>query len=49
MLNDLLRGRHLELPRLGESVADMGLQLGVPTQVNELPAAALDPYVSGEL
>lgn len=48
MLNDLLRGRRLELPWLGESVIDMARQLGVPTPVNELLAAVLDPYVTGE-
>jgi 2-dehydropantoate 2-reductase len=48
MLDDLLRGRRLELPWLGQTVADMAQQLGVPTPVNELLAAVLDPYVSGE-
>lgn len=48
MLNDLLHGRRLELPWLGESVIDMARQLGVPTPVNELLAAVLDPYVTGE-
>jgi len=48
MLTDLLRGRRLELPWLGESVAEMARQLGVPTPVNELLAAVLDPYVFGE-
>jgi hypothetical protein len=36
------------LPWLGQTVADMAQQLGVPTPVNELLAAVLDPYVSGE-
>jgi 2-dehydropantoate 2-reductase len=49
MLNDLLHGRRLELPWLGESVVDMAQKLGVPTPVNELLAAVLDPYVAGEL
>jgi 2-dehydropantoate 2-reductase len=47
MLNDLLRGQRLELPWLGESVVTMARQLGVPTPVNELLAAVLDPYVNG--
>lgn len=47
MLNDLLHGRRLELPWLGESVTDMAQQLGIPTPVNELLAAVLDPYVGG--
>ena len=47
MLNDLLHGRRLELPWLGESVIDMARQLGIPTPVNELLAAVLDPYVAG--
>lgn len=47
MLTDLLRGERLELPWLGESVMDMAGQLGVPTPVNELLAAVLDPYVNG--
>jgi 2-dehydropantoate 2-reductase len=47
MLNDLLSGRRLELPWLGESVVDMGHQLGVPTPINQLLAAVLDPYVTG--
>jgi 2-dehydropantoate 2-reductase len=48
MLTDLLRGNRLELPWLGESVTDMAGQLGVPTPVNELLAAVLDPYVNGD-
>ena len=48
MLHDLLRGSRLELPWLGESVAEMARQVGVPTPVNELLVAVLDPYVSGE-
>lgn len=48
MLADLLRGNRLELPWLGESVTDMAGQLGVPTPVNELLAAVLDPYVNGD-
>jgi 2-dehydropantoate 2-reductase len=47
MLNDLLRGSRLELPWLGESVIDMARRVDVPTPVNELLAAVLDPYVSG--
>lgn len=47
MLNDLLRGGRLELPWLGESVVDMARQLGIPTPVNELLSAVLDPYVAG--
>lgn len=48
MLNDLLHGRRLELPWLGQNVVDMARQLGVPASVNELLAAVLDPYVEGE-
>ena len=47
MMNDVLSGRRLELPWLGESVVEMARQLGVPTPVNELLAAVLDPYVDG--
>ena len=39
MLNDLLHGRRLELPWLGESVTDMARQLGIPAPVNEVLAA----------
>jgi 2-dehydropantoate 2-reductase len=49
MLNDLLHGRRLELPWLGESVVELARPLGIPTPVNELLAAVLDPYVAGEL
>ena len=49
MLNDLLRGRRLELPWLGESVVTMAERLGIPTPINELLTAVLDPYVSGEI
>jgi 2-dehydropantoate 2-reductase len=48
MFNDLRHGRRLELPWLGGSVVDMAQRLGVPTPVNELLAAVLDPYVDGE-
>lgn len=47
MLNDLLRGKRLEVPWLGESVVHMARQLDILTPVNELLAAVLDPYVAG--
>ncbi|SFD00259.1 ketopantoate reductase [Nocardioides terrae] len=47
MLNDLLHGQRLELPWLGQSVVAMARELGVPTPVNDLLAAVLDPYVEG--
>jgi 2-dehydropantoate 2-reductase len=47
MLTDLLHGRRLELPWLGESVVEMAGQLDIPTPVNKLLAAVLDPYVTG--
>lgn len=49
MLTDLLRHQRLELPWLGESVIHMARQLDVPTPVNELLVAVLDPYVAGDL
>ena len=48
MLTDLLRGRRLELPWLGQSVVDMAHQLGVPTPTHKFLCAVLNPYVDGE-
>lgn len=47
MLHDLLNGKRLELPWLGRSVVEKGRELGIPTPVNEVLTAVLDPYVTG--
>ena len=47
MLVDLERGRPLELPWLSGAVARMGAELGVPTPVHRVIAAALKPHADG--
>lgn len=47
MLVDLERGKPLELPWLSGMVAKMGAELGVPTPVHRMIAAALKPFVDG--
>jgi 2-dehydropantoate 2-reductase len=47
MLNDLMRGRRLELPWLGNSAVEMARALCMPTPANDVLAAVLDPYVDG--
>jgi len=47
MLNDLERGGRLELPCLSGGVVRLGAELGVPTPVHRVIAAALAPYADG--
>lgn len=47
MLEDLERGRRLELPWLSGAVARMGTEAGVPTPVHSFAATVLAPFVSG--
>ncbi len=47
MLNDLERGGRLELPWLSGAVVRMGAELGVPTPVHRVIAAALAPCADG--
>jgi 2-dehydropantoate 2-reductase len=47
MLEDLERGRRLELPWLSGAVVRLGKAVGVPTPIHSFIAAALKPYVDG--
>lgn len=47
MLEDLERGRRLELPFLSGTIARLGRNLGVPTPTHEFIATVLKPYAAG--
>jgi 2-dehydropantoate 2-reductase len=47
MLEDLERGRRLELPWLSGAVARMGAELGVPTPTHRFISTVLGPFVNG--
>src|SRR3954469_972532 len=47
MLEDLERGRRLELPWLSGAVVRIGRELGVPTPIHGFIATVLKPYVNG--
>ena len=47
MLNDLERGGRLELPWLSGAVVWLAAEVGVPTPVHRVIAAALAPYADG--
>jgi 2-dehydropantoate 2-reductase len=47
MLEDLERGRRLELPWLSGAVVRLGREAGVPTPIHSFINAVLKPYVSG--
>jgi 2-dehydropantoate 2-reductase len=47
MLQDLLRGRRLELPWLSGAVARFGRETGVDTPVHEFITGVLSPHVQG--
>ncbi|MBM3780807.1 MAG: 2-dehydropantoate 2-reductase [Acidobacteria bacterium] len=47
MLEDLERGRRLELPWLSGAVARMGAEAGVPTPVHSFVSTVLAPFVAG--
>jgi 2-dehydropantoate 2-reductase len=49
MLEDLERGRRLELPWLSGAVARIGREVGVPTPIHTFINAVLKPYVNGPL
>jgi 2-dehydropantoate 2-reductase len=47
MLEDLERGRRLELPWLSDAVARLGRETGVATPVHQFITTVLTPFVSG--
>jgi 2-dehydropantoate 2-reductase len=47
MLEDLERGRRLELPWLNSAVVRLGREAGVPTPVHQFISAVLKPFVNG--
>ena len=47
MLEDLERGRRIELPWLSGAVARIGRELGVPTPIHTFINAVLKPFVNG--
>jgi 2-dehydropantoate 2-reductase len=47
MLEDLERGRRLELPWLSGAVSRIGREAGVPTPIHSFIAAVLKPFVNG--
>jgi len=47
MLEDLERGRRLELPWLSGAVVRIGQELGVPTPIHSFIATVLAPHVNG--
>jgi len=47
MLEDLERGRRLELPFLSGAIARLGKTLGVPTPTHQFIATVLKPFVEG--
>ena len=47
LLEDLERGRRLELPWLSGAVVRIGRELGVPTPTHEFIATVLKPHVNG--
>ena len=47
MLQDLERGRRLELPWLSGAVVRIGEELGVPTPIHRFIATVLKPHVNG--
>lgn len=49
MLEDLERGRRIELPWLSGAVARLGREAGVPTPIHTFISAVLKPHVNGTL
>jgi 2-dehydropantoate 2-reductase len=47
MLEDLERGRRLELPWLSGAVVRLGREAGVPTPIHAFIATVLKPHVNG--
>ena len=48
MLEDLERGRRLELPWLSGAVVRLGKEVGVPTPTHQFISAVLTPFVNGK-
>jgi 2-dehydropantoate 2-reductase len=48
MLEDLERGRRLELPWLSGAIVRLGEAHGVPTPVHRFIATVLKPHVEGQ-
>jgi ketopantoate reductase len=49
MLEDLERGRRLELPWLSGAVVRIGEEVGVPTPIHRFIATVVKPFVNGSL
>ena len=49
MLEDLERGRRIELPWLSGAVVRIGQEVGVPTPTHAFINAVLKPYVNGTI
>ena len=49
MLEDLERGRRIELPWLSGAVARIGREVGVPTPIHTFITAVLKPHIHGSL
>ena len=47
MLEDLERGRRLELPWLSGAVVRIGKEVGVPTPIHQFITTILTPFVNG--
>jgi 2-dehydropantoate 2-reductase len=47
MLEDMERGRHLELPWLSGAVVRIGKEVGVPTPIHQFITTVLTPFVDG--
>jgi 2-dehydropantoate 2-reductase len=47
MLEDLERGRRIELPWLSGAVVRLGREVGVPTPIHSFISTVLNPYVDG--
>jgi 2-dehydropantoate 2-reductase len=47
MLEDIERGRRLELPWLSGAVVRIGKEVGVPTPIHQFITTVLTPFVNG--
>jgi 2-dehydropantoate 2-reductase len=47
MLEDIERGRRLELPWLSGAVVRLGKEVGVPTPIHQFITTVLTPFVNG--
>ena len=48
MLEDLERGRRLELPWLSGAVVRLGKEVGVPAPTHQFITAVLTPFANGQ-